>query len=103
MRDRMKRMKDSSILVLVLCLTCSLAWTAGAAVVRRSVYANAVYGFSLNPPQFPAAPRGSLAPAVTMLAPLENGFSSNVKVWVELAPMSAKAYRDRSVRSFRQL
>jgi hypothetical protein len=96
-------MRTIPALLLGSLIMASAVLASGRTASRTSEYSDAVYGFSLNAPQFPKPQSGKNVIAVVMQAPVEDGFAANVNVMVQAASMSRKAYRDLSVRQFRQL
>lgn len=69
----------------------------------RSTYTDASYGFTIRAPAFPKAPKGTGAMVVTMMAPPENMFASNVNVMVQNVSMKREAYRDLSRGQFKAM
>lgn len=59
----------------------------------KSLYRDAVNGFSLTPPVFPKVPEGSTATLAFLMAPPKNNFSSNLNVVIQPAS-TRKDYRE---------
>jgi hypothetical protein len=95
-------MRTTSWVVFAAATGVFLACTVVAAVRGPSVYQDSVYGFSINAPAFPAAGKGANVVPVVMMAPADEGFSSNVNVSVQTVAVSRDAYRDLSTAQFKQ-
>ena len=84
----------------------SLACLGGAGDERKparkpSTYTDALYGFRIQAPGFPEAPKASTVIPVMFFGPAEGGFSSNVNVLVQLVKMTRDQYLDLSLRQFK--
>jgi hypothetical protein len=79
-------------------LLVAAAFVAGGAAAPAFVshYADATYGFSLQPPAFPKADQGTVVPAI-FFAPAENGFSNNVTVIVQNIATSREAFHKQAI------
>lgn len=67
---------------------------------KASTYTDALYGFTIQAPQFPKAAAGTGVVPVMMYAPAESGFAANVNVMVQRVATTRKEYRETSRAQF---
>ncbi len=89
-------------------LLCGLLVGTGSArsfqrAAKRSHYADAYYGFSIDAPRFPANDAAVNIIPVVFTGPGRDGFASNVNVTVQRTKTTAEAYRELSIGQFKQL
>jgi len=74
-------------------------FAAGAAgAPREAMYVDAAYGFSLQPPAFPKADKGTVVPAM-FFAPSYNGFSNNVTMMIRNVSTNRDVYRKELIET----
>ena len=75
-----------------------LSFSAGVLFPRRSaeaprVYADPLYGFSLEVPRFEVAKEGATAPIAVFYAPASDGMAPNINCLVESKAYTAEEYK----------
>ena len=86
----------------------SAAWIlplllAAAPLPQAPPYADPVYGFTIQPPKFPAASARVGVTPVMFFAPAENGFAGNLNVAVQSTDKTLQEYAELSRGQFEQL
>lgn len=73
------------------------------APVERSTYNDAVYGFSLEAPRFPAAGPNQAVVPIALTSVAEGGFSSNVNTMVQMITTTREDFRALSLKEMQRL
>ncbi len=88
-----------------LCLVPGIAMAAARAdrqdTPKAAVFTDSRNGYSFQPPLFPMPPKDSQFTAVVLLAPAQDGFSSNVNVTIQTVSMTLEEYCKLSADQFK--
>jgi hypothetical protein len=93
-------MKRTILMLAILAVAGTVLAAAAAEVAKRSVYADATYGFTIQAPAFGKAAAVSVIP-VQMFGPAEDGFASNVNVMVQNVKTTRADFKKQSAEEFK--
>lgn len=70
---------------------------------KSSHYADGLYGFSIDAPQFPKAASGSTEVRLVLMAPAEQDFCANVNLMIQHVSTTREQYRESTLAQFGSL
>ncbi len=94
-------MRSRIAVAIVILVSLTVLLGAEGPEQQACTYTDALYGFTIQAPQFPEAPAGTGVIPVMMYAPAESGFATNVHVMVQRVAMTRQQYRETSLAEFK--
>ena len=94
-------MKTRAVLAIAVLAAVAVWLGAEQPGPMASTYTDALYGFTIQAPQFPPALPNTGVVAVQMYAPAEQGFAANVHVMVQRVATNRQNYRELSLAQFK--